>query len=139
MALRRALSLERIFSETYLSLHDLSYELLGLLTSLFMLLGIHLMRDVFDEFRLARERAETEACAKEAVADELRQAMARIKFLSGYLPICAHCKAIRDDTGQWQRLEDYVTSHTDAEFTHGMCPDCAAEFYPELMGKSSKV
>ena len=55
-----------------------------------------------------------------------------IKTLQGILPICSHCKKIRNDEGVWNRLESYITQHSDAQFTHGVCPDCISEFYPEI-------
>ncbi|MGH7521912.1 MAG: MHYT domain-containing protein [Gemmatimonadales bacterium] len=57
---------------------------------------------------------------------ELRQAMAEVKTLQGILPICASCKRIRAEHGQWQAVESYVREHSNAEFSHGLCPDCAA-------------
>lgn len=55
---------------------------------------------------------------------ELEAAMGRVKQLHGLLPICAYCKKIRDDRNHWQRVEEYVSAHTDAEFSHGICPEC---------------
>jgi CheY-like chemotaxis protein len=55
---------------------------------------------------------------------ELQEALARVKTLSGLLPICSSCKKIRDDKGYWERVEFYITRHSDATFTHGYCPDC---------------
>jgi PAS domain S-box-containing protein len=62
---------------------------------------------------------------------ELTDALARIKTLRGLLPICASCKKIRDDQGYWQKVELYLAEHTDAEFTHGLCPDCMGEYIPD--------
>jgi hypothetical protein len=61
---------------------------------------------------------------------ELRDALAHVKTLSGLLPICANCKKIRDDKGYWHSVEVYVRDHSEADFSHGMCPDCAKELYP---------
>lgn len=63
---------------------------------------------------------------------ELSQALAKVKSLRGLLPICASCKKIRDDRGYWNQLESYLAEHTDAEFTHGICPDCHAQLRAEL-------
>jgi len=63
---------------------------------------------------------------------ELQQALEEIKTLRGILPICAHCKKIRDDSGYWNQLEAYISTHADVEFSHGICPDCIKEFYPDL-------
>lgn len=55
---------------------------------------------------------------------ELQQALARVKVLQGLLPICSYCKKIRNDGDYWERVEDYLSEHTDAQFSHGICPDC---------------
>lgn len=73
-------------------------------------------------------RAERE---RDRLITELRAALAEIKILSGLLPICSHCKKIRDDRGYWNQLEAYITAHSDASFTHGICPACAEKYYPE--------
>ncbi len=62
----------------------------------------------------------------------LEDALNHVKLLSGLLPICASCKKIRDDGDHWRHLEDYIGEHSEAEFTHGICPDCAKRLYPEL-------
>ena len=54
-----------------------------------------------------------------------------LKTLSGLLPICSSCKNIRDDGGYWDRIESYVSKHSDAEFSHGICPECAKKLYPD--------
>ena len=64
---------------------------------------------------------------------ELEMAFSEIKYLSGLLPICTECKRIRDDAGYWHRVEMYIQEHTDAEFTHGICPDCIQKLYPEIV------
>ena len=58
-----------------------------------------------------------------------------IRKLRGMIPICAACKKIRDDQGYWQQIEKYITKHSGAEFTHGICPACADKLYPELLHK----
>ncbi len=63
---------------------------------------------------------------------DLQKALSEVKQLSGMLPICAHCKKIRDDQGYWNQIEAYISSHSKAEFSHSLCPDCAKEFYPEF-------
>ena len=76
-----------------------------------------------------RKRSEEE---RERLIVELRGALARIKTLSGLLPICSSCKKIRDDKGYWSQIETYIRDRTDADFSHGLCPVCAYELYPEL-------
>lgn len=72
---------------------------------------------------------------REKLIVELKQALDEIKTLKGFLPICAACKKIRDDKGYWQQIEVYISDHSEAEFSHGMCPDCAREYYPEFFDK----
>jgi len=67
---------------------------------------------------------------------ELEKALAEIKVLKGIIPICAHCKKIRDDQGYWNQLEVYITEHSDAMFSHGICPACMKELYPDHFAKS---
>lgn len=61
---------------------------------------------------------------------QLQNALAEIKTLSGLIPICANCKKIRDDEGFWHQVEAYVRERSRADFSHGLCPDCAAKLYP---------
>jgi DNA-binding response OmpR family regulator len=61
---------------------------------------------------------------------ELEQALSQVKTLRGLLPICAWCKKIRNDQGYWDKLESYLSAHTDARFSHSICPDCAARAFP---------
>ncbi len=84
---------------------------------------ITFVRDISERKRNERER--------ERLIAELQDALANIKTLSGLLPICSSCKKIRDDKGYWNRLETYIETHTEADFTHGICPDCARKLYPE--------
>ncbi|HCY86782.1 MAG TPA: response regulator [Desulfobacteraceae bacterium] len=66
---------------------------------------------------------------KEKNIGELKEALANVKQLSGLLPICASCKKIRDDAGYWNQIESYIAEHTDALFSHSICPTCAEELY----------
>lgn len=68
------------------------------------------------------------AAERERLVGELQDALARVKVLSGLLPICAGCKKIRDEQGAWQQMEIYIGAHSEANFSHGMCPDCAEQF-----------
>jgi GAF domain-containing protein len=61
----------------------------------------------------------------------LEHALAEVKTLRGLLPVCAHCKKVRDDEGLWSRIETYLSKHTDTQITHSLCPDCIRELYPE--------
>lgn len=66
---------------------------------------------------------------REKLIRDLKEALDNIKKLSGLLPICAHCKNIRDDKGYWNQIETYIESHSDAMFSHGLCPQCGEELY----------
>ena len=70
-----------------------------------------------------------------AAHDNLGRLLAEVKTLSGMMPICSHCKKVRDDKGYWNQIEAYLNEHTDAEFTHGICPDCAKDVFPRVSGK----
>jgi len=70
--------------------------------------------------------------ARVQLIQELQAALANVKSLSGLLPICAGCKKIRDDTGYWSQVESYIQRHSEATFTHGLCPDCIKKYYPDL-------
>jgi YesN/AraC family two-component response regulator len=71
--------------------------------------------------------------------EELKTALAEIRTLRGIIPICASCKKIRDDGGYWHQVEVYVRDHSEAQFSHGICPDCAEKLYPGYSkGKDGK-
>jgi YesN/AraC family two-component response regulator len=76
----------------------------------------------------ARKRTEVE---RDRLIQDLQKSLANVKSLSGLLPICAGCKKIRDDKGYWSQVETYVQKHSEATFTHGLCPDCIKKYYPE--------
>lgn len=83
---------------------------------------------------IARDISERKQSEKERekIVKELRDALSNIKTLSGLLPICSHCKKIRDDKGYWSQVESYIHVHSGAEFSHGICPDCAKKHYSEF-------
>jgi PAS domain S-box-containing protein len=85
-------------------------------------------------FRDIAERVEAEK-EQEKLIVELKEAMDNIKTLKGLIPICSSCKKIRDDKGYWHQVESYIRNHTEAEFTHGLCPDCAKIYFAELAGE----
>jgi hypothetical protein len=76
-----------------------------------------------------RKQAERE---REKLIGDLQEALSEVKTLRGFLPICAHCKKIRDDEGYWQQIEMYIQQRSEAQFSHGICPECARSLYPEL-------
>jgi len=75
---------------------------------------------------------------QEELITKLEKALKEIKQLQGIIPICASCKQIRDDQGAWNQLEQYISMHSDAQFSHGICPACKAKLYPELGGKKNR-
>lgn len=85
-------------------------------------------RQLLDEIE-DRKRTEAE---KVQLIDQLQKAMQEVKVLSGFLPICASCKKIRDDTGYWRQIEEYISTHSNALFSHGICPECTKKLYPEF-------
>ena len=81
-------------------------------------------RDITERRRMEREHLK--------LIKQLQGALSEVKQLSGLLPICANCKRIRDDQGDWQQVEVYVHAHSQADFTHGICPDCTKTLYPGI-------
>ncbi|MDA8085388.1 MAG: response regulator [Nitrospiraceae bacterium] len=77
--------------------------------------------------RAERKRLEAE---KEQLIADLQEALANVRRLTGLLPICMHCKKIRDDKGYWNQLEAYISEHSEVAFSHGLCPECRKKYYP---------
>jgi PAS domain S-box-containing protein len=86
---------------------------------------IGIFRDITDRLLVEQKN--------EALIEELRGALAQVRDLQGLLPICSHCKKIRDDQGAWSPLETYISHHSAAEFTHGICPECQGTHFPEML------
>ena len=85
--------------------------------------------------RVSRQIREEQAWRNERDAKlELQRAHSEIRILKGLLPTCAHCRRVRAENGDWQQMERFVAEHSEAQFSHGFCPDCMAEHYPELAG-----
>ena len=137
-------------SDYYLQFRKMLQGWTVLLTSLLMtlMLGLYMLRRILhtqeieatvvkqactnqqlkDEIRV---RGEAEAARDQTIL-ELQHAIDEVKKLRGILPICASCKKIRDDKGYWNQIESYISSHSDAEFSHGICPECAPKYFSEL-------
>jgi len=98
---------------------DYNDENLALLLRIGALYAIALQRKNFEDER-------------EKLILEYQGALAKVKQLSGLLPICASCKKVRDDRGYWQQIEEYVSEHSEADFSHSLCPECLKKLYPEL-------
>jgi PAS domain S-box-containing protein len=77
------------------------------------------------------ERKQAEVALKQE-RDKLQDALAKVKTLSGLLPICSNCKKIRDDKGYWNQIEAYIRDHSEADFSHSICPECVKKLYPEF-------
>ncbi|MDZ7698146.1 MAG: VUT family protein [Deltaproteobacteria bacterium] len=91
--------------------------------------------EVERELSLAQQEIERRKAAekeRDTLIEELQKAISEVKTLRGFLPICANCKKIRDDEGYWNQIEGYIQKHSDAVFSHSICPDCAKELYPDF-------
>jgi DNA-binding NtrC family response regulator len=75
------------------------------------------------------------AIERQKLRTQLKQSMKEINTLRGFLPICANCKKIRDDRGYWTQIETYISMHSEAEFSHGLCPECVVKLYGDEIGK----
>jgi hypothetical protein len=82
------------------------------------------IRDAEDQLRTEKEK--------------LEKALSEVKTLSGLIPICSHCKKIRDDKGYWNQVEAYISQHSDAKFSHGICQDCLKLHYADYMPKTKE-
>ena len=80
----------------------------------------------------AEEQVRQTLREKEDIIRQLEDAAAKIRVLSGLLPVCMHCKQIRNDNGYWQQMEAYITTHADVLFSHSVCPGCMEKHYPDL-------
>jgi PAS domain S-box-containing protein len=75
-----------------------------------------------------------EDAEKDQLIADLEQAMAKVKTLTGVLPICASCKKVREESGDWEQIEVYIRDRTQLEFSHGLCPECIQHWFPEESG-----
>lgn len=106
--------------ETHLSLHMARKQLLE---------QNQLLSQEIEQRRIIEEE-------REALIVELQKALQKVKMLGGLLPICCYCKKIRDDEGYWNDLEIYIRDNSEADFSHGICPDCVTEFNPDFHNKT---
>jgi PAS domain S-box-containing protein len=83
-------------------------------------------------FRDVTDRKDVETRLLQTLA-ERDAALEKVRLLSGLLPICASCKKIRDDKGQWSQVESYISGHSEAQFSHGLCPECARQYFGDLV------
>jgi ligand-binding sensor domain-containing protein len=94
---------------------------------LLCLLGLIGLIGAVYELRVLRLKAR-----EKELQERVAEAVAKVKVLSGMLPICASCKKVRDDKGYWNQIETYIRQHSDTQFSHGLCPDCVRKLYPEF-------
>ena len=87
-------------------------------------LFVVVVRDITERFHIEQERVH--------LIGELKKALADVRTLGGLIPICASCKKIRDDKGYWEQIEVYIRDHSDAQFSHSLCPECVKVLYPDL-------
>ena len=96
------------------------------------LLGsVHVARDISEQRKAAEIR--------EKLIRQLETSLTKVRLLSGFIPICAACKKIRDDQGYWQQVEEYIRDHSEAEFSHSICPACAKKLYPEYLNDENQM
>jgi hypothetical protein len=96
------------------------------------------MLEIIERRKSEGRRKEDEDKIKQI--EELKEALAKATSLKGVLPICSYCKSIRDEKGAWKKIEEYLYEHSEARFTHGICPRCMEVFHPDKSAtkKSSK-
>jgi hypothetical protein len=104
----------------------------GLSLILCLIVNILIIYYIYKEY--VQERDMKDSLLKQALLDkdEIEKMFKEIKILKGIIPICASCKKIRDKKGNWNHIEEYLDIHSEAKLTHGICPDCVAQLYPEL-------
>ena len=144
MTVRRFESLVRLVSGQSSSAPDVIFEVVGLVISCCMMAGIYLIQPLFRAMASSRQElmdmnnklSSLSGEQRELIA-KLQDALANIRTLKGLLPICASCKKVRDDKGYWSQIEVYVRDHSDAEFTHGLCPDCAKKYFKKYFDEIS--
>lgn len=122
--------------QTPVTLQTLSFAIIAplLIAPLATLYIIGLYRRVFH----LQAELETANDTLQQRNEDLEQALAQVKTLKGFIPICSVCRKIRNDDGYWNVLEEYVAQHTDAQLSHGICPECMASEYPEFSENITK-
>lgn len=97
--------------------------------AIFISEDVTMLKKIQEELTASKEQLEQLVHSRTA---QLGEALERVKTLSGFLPICASCKKVRDDTGYWTQVEAYLREHSEIEFSHGLCPDCIRKLYPDF-------
>ena len=122
------------FVVDYVSGHVYSLWLIGFSNALLRLVSFIIIGVAFSYLKKRLER-------EQELIVSLNKALNEVKQLSGLLPICASCKKIKDSRGNWTQIESYIRDHSEAEFSHGICPNCAKKLYPDFYqnGDDSEV
>ena len=119
--------------EPLLSIEQRRIQEISLIHILIWLIGLFGGILGFRQVKLGEEERKRLEEEREKVILQLQDSLAKIKTLSGLLPICSSCKKVRDDRGYWTQIEAYISDHSEAEFSHGLCPECAKKLYPEYI------
>jgi two-component system cell cycle response regulator len=98
---------------------------------------VALNNEIAEQVRVSKELRKT-TLEREKLIGELQYALDNIKTLQGLIPICANCKKVRDDQGYWSQVEEYIGKHTEATFSHGVCPPCGKKLYGDLYDRAMK-
>ena len=93
--------------------------------------------ELYARVEVGRRMLELQAAMADKV-QELQNALNDVRTLRGIIPICASCKNIRDDRGYWNKVEAYIRDHSEAEFSHGICPECMKKLYPEFVREKTE-
>ena len=126
--MEKARSLERTYFEFRHRLSDGSFKDVGVYSGKIDIEGKSLLHSIIHDIT-ERKRMEEQ---KDRLVSDLQKALSEVKILQGFLPICSHCKKIRDDKGYWNQIETYIRDRSDAEFSHSICPECAKKYYPDM-------
>ena len=126
--LEKARSLERTYFEFRHRLSDGSFREVGVYSGKIDINGKGLLHSIIHDIT---ERKRTEE-QKDSLVSDLQKALSEVKTLRGFLPICSHCKKIRDDKGYWNQIESYIREHSEVEFSHSICQECAKRYYPDM-------
>ena len=123
------------FAQTSKQLMIISLIILSMIILLSLFIGRQGVRENSKRRAAEQQLQHQNEQLEEIVAErtsELKEALSQVKLLSGFLPICASCKKIRDDKGYWEQVEVYVQRHSHGDFSHGICPECTQEHFPDL-------
>ncbi len=124
-------ALHWVFNPDQVLLNAGVYHALSFLNAMINEIGLGLIFLMMNAQR-TEENLKKSRIELQGSVEGLEKALTEIKTLRGIIPICSHCKKIRDDEGYWNRIESYLHKHSEAELSHSICPDCAKEHYPDL-------